>query len=126
MKKILLFLFLLLSSIKTAAQDPNYKRSIDTTQIKYVEIVKVDFSRKTLSKSKKLSKKQYLDFAKKWNSSKKLGVDKYKIKYFLYVFLKNGKKRQFTIRDKKIQEANWATFDIGDKLYFDKIWNGRK
>jgi hypothetical protein len=44
----------------------------------------------------------------------------------LYLVLKNGKKRQFTIRDKKIQEANWATFDIGDKLYFDKIWNGRK
>jgi hypothetical protein len=125
MKKTFLFLLLFLS-IKTVAQDPNYKRSIDTAQIKYAEIVKVDFLRKTLSKPKKLTKKQYLDFAKKWNSSKKLGVDKYKIKYFLYLVLKNGKKRQFTIRDKKIQEANWATFDIGDKLYFDKIWNGRK
>jgi hypothetical protein len=113
MKKTFLFLLLFLS-IKTVAQDPNYKRSIDTAQIKYAEIVKVDFLRKTLSKPKKLTKKQYLDFAKKWNSSKKLGVDKYKIKYFLYLV------------DKKIQEANWATFDIGDKLYFDKIWNGRK
>jgi hypothetical protein len=44
------------------------------------------------------------------------------MKYFVEVVLKNGQKRQFSIRDKRIQEADWATYDIGDKQYFDKIW----
>jgi hypothetical protein len=117
-------LFLILTSAFTAfAQDSNRKTIIDISQVSYIEIVKVKFSGSTTSQTKKLSKKQCLDFAQKWNVSKELGADKYRMKYFVDVFLKNGEKRQFSIRDAKIQEYSWTTFDIGGKLYFDKLWN---
>jgi hypothetical protein len=121
MKKIFLLFWYLLITLTTAAQN-NPKINIDITTISYVEIIKVNSSDKHKYKTKKMSKEQYLDFAQKWNVSKKLGADKYNMKYFVEVVLKNGQKRQFSIRDKRIQEADWATYDIGDKQYFDKIW----
>ncbi len=119
MIKILLILIVTLTTI---AQNSNEKKHIDTNDISYVEIVKVNFSDPTKSLTKKMSERQYVDFVQKWNTSKSLGADKYKMKYYVYLFLKNGTKRQFTISGTKIQEEHWLTFDIGDKLYFDNIW----
>jgi hypothetical protein len=76
MKKIFLLFWYLLITLTTAAQN-NPKINIDITTISYVEIIKVNSSDKQKYKTKKMSKEQYLDFAQKWNVSKKLGADKY-------------------------------------------------
>ncbi len=123
MKNKIIF-FLLISTFNFVAQETvKGKELIDTNQISYMEIVKVTTSQSVASVTKKVSKKQFVDFAQKWNNSKEQGADKFRMKYFVYLYLKNGTKRQFSIRDAKIQESGWLTFDIGDKTYFDKIWN---
>ena len=126
MKHIVCLAVLLITGLNAFAQDQKDKLAIDTTQVSYVELVKVNFESPTTSLTKKLNKAQYADLAIKWNTSKKLGADKYKMKYYVYVYLKNGKKRQFTISDNKIQEEDWLTFDLTDKTYFDKLWNAAK
>lgn len=121
-KNTFLLLLSLFLTLATIAQNSTDKKNIAVNDINYVEIVKVNFSDPTKSLAKKMSEKQYAEFAQKWNTSKPLGADKYKMKYYVYLFLKNGTKRQFTINGPKIQEEHWLTFDIGDKLYFDKLW----
>lgn len=98
------------------------KRLIDTAEVSDVELVKVHFTEPAKSEKKLLTKKEYNDFASKWNASKYMGADKYKMKYYVYVIFKNGSKRQFTISGSSIQEQDWGTYDIGDTSYFDKLW----
>lgn len=125
MKKLLLLSVFLVATCTGFAQTAE-KRLIDTAEVNYVELVKVNFSEPVKSQKKLLTKKQYSDFAVRWNASKPLGADKYKMKYYVYVILKNGSKRQFTISGSSIQEQDWMTHDIGDKLYFDKLWEAIK
>ena len=126
MKHIVCLVALLITGLSAWAQEQKDKTLIDTAQVRYVELVKVNFDAPTKSLIKKLDKQQYADFAKTWNASKKLGADKYKMTYYVYVHLKNGKTRQFTIAANKIQEQDWLTFDIADKIYFDKLWEAAK
>jgi len=127
MKKISLVIALLLSTAVVFSQGSEKRLVlIDTADVNYVELVKVNFSEPVKSPKKLLTKKQYSDFAVKWNTSKALGADKYKMQYYVYVVLKNGSKRQFTISGSKVQEQDWMTYDIGDKLYFDKLWAATK
>jgi hypothetical protein len=122
--KIIILLLLLLFTLSTFAQNSK-KKQIDVNNINYVEILKVSTT-KTPLKTKKLSKNQYTDFVQKWNASKEIGADKYRMKYFVYLFFKNGEKRQFSVSGFRIQESGWMTYDIGDKQYFDAIWNAIK
>jgi hypothetical protein len=122
--KIIILLLLLLFTLSTFAQNSK-KKQIDVNNINYVEILKVSTT-KAPSKTKKLSKKLYIDFAQRWNDSKEIGANKYRMKYFVYLFLKNGEKRQFSVSGFRIQESGWMTYDIGDKQYFDTIWNAIK
>jgi|GEM_PF-6845189 len=101
------------------------KRLIDTAKVNYVELVKVNFTEPVKSEKKLLTKVQYANFASKWNASKYMGADKYAMKYYVYVILKDGSKRRFTITGSSIQEEDWGTYDTGDKLYFDKLWNSK-
>jgi hypothetical protein len=48
------------------------------------------------------------------------------MKFFIDVYFKNGSKRQFSVKDSKIQKSGWSTFDIENKLYFEKIWTELK
>ena len=126
MKHIVFLLALLTAGLSTWAQEQTDKTPIDTAQVSYAELVKVNFEVPTTSPKKKLNKQQYASFAKTWNAAKKLGADKYKMTYYVYLHLKNGKTRQFTIAANKIQEKDWLTFDIADKTYFDKLWEAAK
>ncbi|MES2132618.1 MAG: hypothetical protein V4506_09715 [Bacteroidota bacterium] len=126
MKHIVFLVALLTACLSTWAQEQKHKTPIDTAQINYVELVKYNGSKAASFPRKQLSKTQYADFAKVWNLSKKIGTDKYKMSYYVYVHLKNGKTRQFTIAANKIQEQDWMTFDITDKTYFDKLWEAAK
>lgn len=121
MKQLLLLSALLLATCTGFAQTSE-KRLIDTAEVNEVELVKVNFTEPVKSEKKLLTKKEYNDFASKWNASKYMGADKYKMKYYVYVIFKDGSKRQFTISGSSIQEQDWETHDIGDKLYFDKLW----
>lgn len=125
MKQLLLLSAFLIAAGTSFAQTSE-KRLIDTAEVNYVELVKVNFSEPVKSPKKLLTKKQYSDFAVKWNASKPLGADKYKMTYYVYVILKDSSKRQFTISGSKVQEQDWMTHDIGDKLYFDKLWAATK
>lgn len=125
MKKILLLSAFLIAAGTGLAQTTE-KRLIDTADVNYVELVKVNFTEPVKSEKKLLTKAQYANFASKWNTSKYMGADKYKMKYYVYVILKNDSKRRFTISGSSIQEEDWATYDTGDKLYFDKLWEAIK
>lgn len=120
--KQLFLLSAFLIAVCTGLAQTSEKRLIDTAEVNYVELVKVNFTEPFKSEKKLLTKRQYNDFAVKWNASKYIGADKYKMKYYVYVILKDGSKRQFTISGSSIQEQDWGTHDIGDTLYFDKLW----
>lgn len=126
MTKLFSLLYLFLCGLTINAQAIDEKESIDINKIAYVEISKRNLSTKTDSPIKRVTIEQYKDFVEKWNSSKSLGADKFVSKYVLYLVFKNGSKRQFTINRNKIQQSNWMTFDIGDDLYFEKIWKKLK
>jgi hypothetical protein len=114
---------LIFFTLSASAQDPRPKVLIDTSQISSVEILKTTLHKKTGPPRKTLTQKQYIDFAQKWNTSKKLGADKYNDKYSIYISLKNGEVRRFSIKGVKIQESwSWQTYVMDDKQYFDKIW----
>jgi hypothetical protein len=119
-KVVILFIF----TLSTFAQNSK-KATINVDDISCVEILKVSTT-KAPSITKKLTKKQYLDFAQKWNAANQIGADKFRMKYFVYLSLKNGKKRQFSISGFRIQESGWMTYNIGDKQYFDSIWKAIK
>lgn len=125
MKRSIIILFALVVTSIINAQEPN-KKLIDTSEISSVEIVKLNQADRSRSQTKKLDKKQYAEFAQKWNSATALGADKYKMSYYVYVYTKNGQKRQFTISSNKIQESDWLTFDIKNKQYFDSLWKAIK
>lgn len=125
MKKLLLLSVLLLATCSGFAQTSE-KQLIDTAEVNEVELVKVNFTEPVKSEKKLLTKKEHNDFASKWNASKYMGADKYRMKYYVYVILKNGSKRQFTISGSSIQEQDWVTHDIGDTSYFDKLWTAIK
>lgn len=126
MKKLSITFFLLVFTLITLAQRTSEKKIIIVTDVKYVEIVKLNDVDALKSETKTLSTKQAEDFVQKWNNSKSLGVDKYKMQYYVYVFLKDGQKRQFTISGSKVQESDWLAYDFSDKLYFDNVWNAIK
>lgn len=98
---------------------------IDTADVKYVELVKINFKEPVKSEKKLLTKAQYADFAFRWNTSKYMGADKYRMLYYVDVVLKNGSKRRFSAVRSSVQEE-WETYDIGDALYFDKLWAAAK
>jgi hypothetical protein len=125
MKQLLLLSVLLIVTCAGFAQTSE-KRLIDTAEVNYVELVKVNFTEPVKSEKKLLTKKQYNDFASKWNTSTYMGADKYKMKYYVYVILKDGSKRRFTTSGSSIQEEDWMTYDTDDKLYFDKLWEAIK
>lgn len=124
MKSILLLFTLLIAAFAGFAQTDE-KRLIDTAAVSYVELVKINFIEPTKSEKKLLTKAQSADFASRWNSSMYRGADKYKMLYYVDVVLKNGSKRRFSGMRSSIQEE-WETFDIGDALYFDKLWAAAK
>lgn len=127
MKKISLVIALLLSTAVVFSQGSEKRLVlIDTADVNYVELVKINFKEPVKSEKKLLTKAQSADFASRWNSSIYMGADKYRMLYYVYVVLKNGSKRQFTISGPKVQEQDWMTYDIGDKLYFDKLWAATK
>lgn len=122
MKKII-SLLLFLFAAATASAQTDKKRLIDTADINYAELVKVNFTGPAKSQKKLLTKAQSADFASRWNTSNYMGADKYKMTYYVYVILKTGTKRQFTVSGSSIQDEDWITYDIGDTSYFDKLWN---
>lgn len=125
MKQLLLLSVFLIATCKGLAQTQE-KHLIDTADVNYVELVKVNFKEPARSEKKLFTKAQYADFSFRWNTSKPLRADKYKMQYYVYLILKNGHKRRFTISGSKIQEEDWMTYDIGDTSYFDKLWEAVK
>ena len=121
MKQLLLLSAFLLAACTGFAQTSK-KRLIDTAEVKAAELVKVNFSESEKSQKKFLTKKQYNDFAVRWNASKPVGADKYEMRYYVYLNLKDDSQRKFTIAGSQVQEQNWMTHDIGDRSYFDKLW----
>lgn len=124
--KTMFLLYAFLITASTGFAQSGEKRLIDTAEVNYVEFVKVNFTEPAKSEKRLLTQKQYAEFAYRWNASKPLGADKYKMKYYVYVVLKSGSKRRFTISGSSIQEQDWTTYDVGDKLYFDKLWEAVK
>ncbi len=101
---------------------------LQADQIEQIEIMKLNKENPHKYQSKMMHKSQFSDFAEKWATSKYLGAEKFKlVEYYIFVTLKNGEKRQFTISGAnavgcKLQEAEPATFEIKDKFYFDNLW----
>lgn len=75
-----------------------------------------------------LTKQQTDDFVKKWNTGNSIGYNKYQCQYYIEVYLTNNKKRTFCTSQNKILEGstNGWIFSIGDKKYFDSLYQINK
>jgi hypothetical protein len=120
---ILLLLFSFVSALPGVAQQPNEKKPIDMEAIHRAEIIRMDFEGPARSVTKPMAPQQCAEFARLWNAARPIGADKYVMRYYVHLYLKSGQKRLFAISGSKVQEDEWRTFDIGDRLYFDALWN---
>ena len=75
-----------------------------------------------------LTRQQTEDFVNKWNKSTSLGYNKYQCQYYVEVYLTNNNKRLFCTSQDKILEGstNGWIFSIGDKNYFDSLYEINK
>jgi len=75
-----------------------------------------------------LTKQQTEDFVKKWNTCTSLGYNKYQCQYYVEVYLTHNKKRTFCTSQDEILEGstNGWIFSIGDKNYFDSLYQINK
>jgi hypothetical protein len=75
-----------------------------------------------------LTRSQTEDFVRKWNNGISMGYNKYYCQYYIEVYLINGKKRTFCTSQDEILEgsANGWVFSIGDKYYFDSLYQINK
>ena len=75
---------------------------------------------------KKLSDKKAKQFVDDFNNSVSVGQCKYFAYFHLTVYQKDKSERQFRANDKSIKEKTDDCFDIGEKNYFDKLWDESK
>ena len=73
------------------------------------------------SESRRLTLEQIQKFADIWNTATYQGVCKFKSKYFIDLYFKNGTKRTFQING-SIKEIRDYCYEPSDKKYLKDLW----
>jgi hypothetical protein len=118
--RVSIILIVSLSLFITACEH-KHSYVINPNNIKRLEIVKQDDSVFRI-----ISSKEYSVFAHYWNNAIPEGLTKYYAQIRIRVTLQNDTVLNFRASGASIKFNNDSTYNIGNNLYFQKLWENAR
>jgi|JI7StandDraft_1071085.scaffolds.fasta_scaffold79961_2 hypothetical protein len=123
-KILTLGLFLSLSSCGPT----NTKNLIEKVTINFEKVERIEIKNNPHGQTnekielKELTNDQAKNLVDKWNNSKSKGPCKFGLQYWLFVTLKDGTTRTFSVNGQSIKEDDDWCYDISDEQFFKNLY----
>jgi hypothetical protein len=107
-----------------STKSPFDKLPIDLDSVDFVMLEKHQRNDTIVPEPISLTDSQAKLIADKWNNSVGKGLCKYLPEFFMTVYLKDKRKREFRINGQNIKENNDWCYDLGEPDFIEKLLNG--